>query len=187
MANNNPNYISNKQFFSEMVQYLNDRNQRLENGEEEPEIPEEIAHKIMLIAHRLSTKQNFYGYSYRDEMISDGIENAFKYLHKFDPQKSENPFAYFTQVMYNAFILRIKNEQKQAQTKELLKEKVSIGNDTAHNIQESDSGESYDNEYLDEIRETYGFDSEEERRRKFHERMETNEIFSPIEYYAGEQ
>jgi len=46
-------------------------------------------------------------------MVSDGIENCLMYLHNFNPDKSKNPFAYFTQIIYYAFIRRIQKEQKQ--------------------------------------------------------------------------
>jgi hypothetical protein len=54
---------------------------------------------------------------FRDEMISDGIENCLQYIHNFDPEKSSNPFAYFTQVIYFAFLRRIAKEKKQLEIK----------------------------------------------------------------------
>ena len=50
-------------------------------------------------------------------MISDGIENCLQYLDNFDPDKSNNPFAYFTQIIYYAFIRRIQKEKKQTTIK----------------------------------------------------------------------
>ena len=46
-------------------------------------------------------------------MISDGIENCLQYLDNFNPEKSNNPFAYFTQIIYYAFVRRIQKEKKQ--------------------------------------------------------------------------
>jgi len=66
-----------------------------------------------MIATRLSTKPNFVNYSYREEMISDGVENCICYIDNFDPLKSTNPFAYFTQIIYYAFLRRILKEKKQ--------------------------------------------------------------------------
>ena len=51
-------------------------------------------------------------------MISDGIENCLQYMDNFDPEKSKNPFAYFTQIIYYAFIRRIQKEKKQQQVKQ---------------------------------------------------------------------
>ena len=53
-------------------------------------------------------------------MISDGIENCLQYIHNFNPEKSNNPFAYFTQIIYYAFIRRIQKEKKQAHVKHQL-------------------------------------------------------------------
>jgi hypothetical protein len=50
-------------------------------------------------------------------MISDGIENCLMYFRNFDPTKSKNPFAYFTQIIYFAFLRRIMKEKKQLYVK----------------------------------------------------------------------
>lgn len=78
-----------------------------------PVIPDYIGQCLLLIANRLSHKPNFINYSYREEMISDGIENCIAYIDNFDPDKSKNPFAYFTQIIYYAFLRRIQKEKKQ--------------------------------------------------------------------------
>lgn len=106
-------YIDNKKFYTEMVKFWNACQQANENGEERPAIPNYVGECIMLIAQRLATRPNFVGYSYRDEMIGDGIENCLAYIHNFNPEKSTNPFAYFTQIIYYAFLRRIQKEKKQ--------------------------------------------------------------------------
>ena len=67
---------------------------------------------FLKIANHLSYRPNFINYTYRDDMISDGIENCLQYLDNFDPNKSNNPFAYFTQIIYYAFVRRIQKEKK---------------------------------------------------------------------------
>ena len=54
----------------------------------------------------------FSGYSFREEIVSDGIENMVMYFNNFDPEKSSNPFAYFTQIVYYAAYRRITKEEK---------------------------------------------------------------------------
>ncbi len=54
----------------------------------------------------------FINYSYRDEMISDGIENCIMYFKDYNPEIGQNPFAYFTQIIYYAFLRRIGKEEK---------------------------------------------------------------------------
>jgi len=106
-------YIDNKLFYTEMVKFWNSCQEANRLNEERPPIPEYVGKCIMLIAQRLATRPNFIGYSYRDEMIGDGIENCLTYIHNFNPEKSTNPFAYFTQIIYYAFLRRIQKEKKQ--------------------------------------------------------------------------
>jgi len=82
-----------------------------------PRVPNYIGECLYNIANRLSLKGNFVNYSYREEMISDGIENCLIYLNNFNPEKSDNPFAYFTQIIYFAFLRRIQKERKQLYVK----------------------------------------------------------------------
>jgi hypothetical protein len=102
------NYIDNAEFFKEITEY-----QKLCNDDKNVPIPESLAVYFMKIADNLSNKGNFLNYTFRDEMISDGIENCLQYLHNFNPAKSKNPFSYFTQIIFFAFVRRIKKEKKQ--------------------------------------------------------------------------
>lgn len=111
-------YVDNKKLYTEMILYLNKLNDAKENDTKLPRVSEYVGKTIYLIATRLATKPNFAGYSYKDEMISDGIENCLMYLHNFDPDKSKNPFAYFTTIIYYAFLRRIQREQKQQYIKQ---------------------------------------------------------------------
>jgi hypothetical protein len=107
------NYINNKTLFDEMSNYREKVIFAKEAGIPKPQIPTYVGQSLMLIAERLSRKGNFVNYSFRDEMISDGIENCILYIDNFDPAKSNNPFAYFTQIIKFAFIRRIQKEKKQ--------------------------------------------------------------------------
>ena len=82
-----------------------------------PDVTNYIGECFLKIANHLSYRPNFINYTYRDDMISDGIENCLQYMNNFDPDKSDNPFAYFTQIIYYAFIRRIQKEKKQMQVK----------------------------------------------------------------------
>jgi hypothetical protein len=84
---------------------------------EKPNIPNYIGECFLKIAEGLSHKPNFINYTYRDEMISDGVENCLMYFENFDPSKSNNAFAYFTQIIYYAFLRRIQKEKKQMYVK----------------------------------------------------------------------
>lgn len=106
-------YIDNKLFYTEMIKYHSAYQEAKRLGEDRPPVPNYVGKCIMLIAQRLATKPNFYNYSYKDEMIGDAVENCLRYLHNFNPEKTNNPFAYFTQIVYNAFLRRIEKEKKQ--------------------------------------------------------------------------
>lgn len=110
-------YVDNKRLYGEMIKYINAYNEAKEQGREPPKASNYIGECIWMIANRLSTNRNFIGYTYRDEMIGDAIENCLRYLHNFNPDKSNNPFAYFTQIMYYAFLRRIEKEKKQSYIK----------------------------------------------------------------------
>lgn len=107
------NYVNNAEFLNAIVMYRKQCGEAEESGESNPPIPNYIGQCIYQIATRLASKPNFSGYSYKDEMISDGLENAVQALNNFDPDKSSNPFAYFTQIIWYAFLRRIDKEKKQ--------------------------------------------------------------------------
>ena len=95
-------------------------------GKPQPPITNYIGECFLKIANHLSYRPNFINYTYRDEMISDGIENCLQYVHNFNPDKSNNPFAYFTQIIYYAFLRRIQKEKKQSHVKNKLIENMTV-------------------------------------------------------------
>ena len=110
-------YVDNKQLLAAMIVYKDEVKNALEKETERPRVPNYIGECIMKIAQHLSYKPNFINYTYKDEMISDGIENCLLYIDNFNPEKSSKPFAYFTQIIYYAFIRRIQKEKKQTYVK----------------------------------------------------------------------
>ena len=110
-------YINNEDFLKALVDYKARCLEASSQGADKPKIPNYIGECFMKIAEGLSHKPNFINYTYRDEMIADGIENCLMYFENFDPTKSKNPFAYFTQVIYFAFLRRIQKEKKQLYVK----------------------------------------------------------------------
>lgn len=110
-------YVNNKTLYEEMVKYREKLLSSQEDGSSPPRIPNYIGECMMMICKKLSTKPNFMNYSYREDMIADGIENCIASVNNFDPTKSTNPFAYFTQIAWNAFIRRIQFEKKQTYIK----------------------------------------------------------------------
>ena len=113
-----PHYVDNKKFLVAMTEYRELRIKAEEEGKKRPQVTNYIGECYLKIANHLSYRPNFINYTYRDDMISDGIENCLQYMDNFDPEKSKNPFAYFTQIIYYAFIRRIQKEKKQQEVKQ---------------------------------------------------------------------
>lgn len=143
-------YVDNKQFYAALVEYRDKQKVAKKEKKEAPRIPEYIGVCLYQIATRLSTKPNFINYTYRDEMISDGIENCINYLDNFDPDKSSNPFAYFTQIIYYAFLRRIQKEKKQLYIKHKSLENHVLES-TLSGDTEAIVGLDIDNEYMVEF------------------------------------
>ena len=116
-AKNKPHYVDNKKFLQAMIEYRDKCKKAEEKNRKKPDVTNYIGQCFLKIANHLSYRPNFINYTYRDDMISDGIENCLQYMNNFDPEKSDNPFAYFTQIIYYAFIRRIQKEKKQMQVK----------------------------------------------------------------------
>lgn len=105
-------YVDNKKFYQAFVDYHEKRDKALAEGREIPKLPNYIGECFMKIAEKFSHHVNFINYPYRQEMISDAIENCVMYAHVFNPKRGTNPFAYFSQVTWNAYIRRINRENK---------------------------------------------------------------------------
>jgi len=106
-------YVDNAKFLEAMIEYKKEYTIAINNDKDLPVISEYLGSVFLKIAQRLSFRPNFINYTFKNDMISDGIENCLHYIHNFNPEKSNNPFAYFTQIIYYAFIRRIQKEKKQ--------------------------------------------------------------------------
>jgi len=124
MAKNH--YVNNEDFLQAMIDFRESCEIAKNEGKPRPVIPEYIAKCIMMIAEKLSRKPNFYNYTFREDMVGDAIKNCILYIDNFDPSISRNPFAYFTQIIYFAFIQRIQKERKQLYVKYKSTEMLSV-------------------------------------------------------------
>ena len=122
-------YVDNAKFLEAMTEYKRDYDIALKNNKELPPVSEYLGSVFLKIAQRLSFRPNFINYTFKNDMISDGIENCLHYIHNFNPEKSNNPFAYFTQIIYYAFIRRIQKEKKQLYIKYKTMQNVEQGSD----------------------------------------------------------
>ena len=119
-------YVNNKELSEALIVYRAKVAHAKENDLPKPRITNYLGECFLKIATHLSYKPNFVNYMFRDDMISDGIENCVQYIHNFDPEKSRNPFAYFTQIIHYAFLRRIQKEKKQLDIKNKIIEKTGF-------------------------------------------------------------
>ena len=117
-------YVNNKELLEALIVYREKVAHAKENDLPKPRITNYLGSCFLKIATHLSYKPNFVNYMFREDMISDGIENCVQYIHNFDPEKSRNPFAYFTQIIHYAFLRRIQKEKKQLDIKTKIIEKT---------------------------------------------------------------
>ena len=143
-------YVNNKDFLAAMITYREDVNKAKEKNKDRPIVPTYVGECIMKIATHLARKPNFVNYTFKEEMISDGIENCLQYIDNFNPDNSNNPFAYFTQIIYFAFLRRIQKEKKNLFVKFKLSEHTNLF-DTTVEQQEHDTGKN-DGKFKDEIK-----------------------------------
>lgn len=119
-------YVDNKKFYEALVEYRKEVDYAKANGLEKPIVSRYLGECFIKIATHLSYKANFINYTFKDDMISDGIENCLTAVEKFDPERGMNPFAYYTQIVFFAFVRRIQKEKKQQATKYRMLENIDI-------------------------------------------------------------
>lgn len=118
----NPHYVNNKDFHDALVAYNMRIDVAKENGTPLPRISNYLGECFLKIATHLSYRPNFVNYMFREDMISDGVENCVQYIDRFDIERT-NPFAYFTQIVYYAFLRRIQREKRQMEIKDKIIER----------------------------------------------------------------
>ena len=168
-----PHYVNNKEFLQAMIEWNDRCNQAKEEGKQQPPITNYIGECFLKIANHLSYRPNFINYTYREEMISDGIENCLQYVHNFNPEKSNNPFAYFTQIIYYAFLRRIQKEKKQAHVKNKIIENMNVD----MFLTQEESGELTNNPYTEYLQKNYLPDEDVYKPKKKKDKPKGLELF----------
>ncbi len=169
-------YVNNKDFLAALIEYRASIKAAADAGKPRPRVPNYIGECVMKIATHLARKPNFINYTFKEEMIGDGIENCLQYIDNFDPEKSKNPFAYFTQIIWFAFLRRIQKEKKALYVKYKMTENVNIMNMTSEK-QSHDQGTNYNDEvkhseWSNEYMSNFIEDFEANKRRKVKKREE---------------
>ena len=171
-------YVNNKEFLEAISIYRSRVIRAKELGKPRPRVTNYLGECFLKIATHLSYKPNFVNYMFREDMICDGIENCLQYIDNFNPEKSGNPFAYFTQIIYFAFIRRIQKEKKHLYTKYKLSENANVFDMTSE--KQAGDSKSYDDgikygewsqEYMNDF-----INSFEENKRKKRVRKAVDEV-----------
>ncbi len=167
-------YVNNKDFLAALVVYRDQVAEAAKNDAPRPQVPNYVGECVMKIATHLARKPNFINYTFKDEMISDGIENCLQYIDNFNPDTSKNPFAYFTQIIWFAFLRRIQKEKKLLYTKYKLTEQINVMNITSDR-QDHDANADFNDsvkmtEWSEEYMHNFIKDFEENKRRQVKKR-----------------
>jgi len=154
-AKKKPHYINNKEFSLAVVEYVKTVNEAKEKGKPQPKVTDYIATCFIKIAEGLSHRPNFVRYTYREEMVMDGVENCLRAIMNYKIETATrtgnpNAFSYFTQIVYFAFIRRIAKEKKQQDIKMRFIEKMGIEDFTALGMDEAGAAETM--AYVDTLR-----------------------------------
>ena len=166
-------YVDNKQFLEAMKDYKKLCRKAKREKKEKPPVNNYLGSCFLKIENHLSYRPNFINYTFRDDMISDGIENCLQYLDNFDPVKSKNPFAYFTQIIFYAFVRRIQKEKKQT----TIKHKLIMDNnydDVA--LQPGDDSE-FKNQFREFLQKNTKFEEPKKVERKPRKKKTTSKFF----------
>lgn len=154
-------YVNNADFLKALIEHREKCAKALAEGKEKPIVSNYIGDCILKIANHLSYKPNFINYSYREDMILDGVENCIQYLDNFNPDKSSNPFAYFTQIIYYAFLRRIAKEKKQSYIKGKLIQDMPF---EMFETQDQDDDRDFHNQYMEFMQQNHQLDDFIERK-----------------------
>ena len=184
-TNTKKHYINNADFCKALTTYKDGVAAAKAVGKENPPIPEYIGECFIKIAEGLSHKPNFINYPFREEMVADGIENCLMYFANFDTSRSSNPFAYFTQIIYFAFLRRIQKEKKQLYVKYKATEQFGILDESEMLGYEEATGrqyEVYDNisEFIENFEETKKKKKEIKKNKGIEKFLEVDDVVEEV-------
>jgi hypothetical protein len=173
-------YVNNKEFLKALIEFREVLDKAEKEEKPRPQVPIYIAECYMKIGTHLATKPNFYNYTFREDMIMDGVENCLQYMDNFNPEKYDNPFAYFTQIIFFAFLRRIEKEKKNLYTKYKLTEHTNLFGVTAEdtsdaNVDTTMKHNEWSQEFIGDFVETF----EKHKRRKKKKRRSVDEFMEP--------
>ncbi len=138
-ASKDRHYVDKKRMYEDLKTWYPIRKAAVAEGRDPPDPPRYVSECLLKIVYGMATKNNFKNYTYVDEMIADGLENVVVALSSFNPDKSDNPFGYFSIVVFYAFVRRIAKEKRQTYIKYKVTEQMSLTNDLEKSFEHGES------------------------------------------------
>jgi hypothetical protein len=187
-AKKKPHYINNRDFSLAVVDYVSLANKAKEENKTIPKVTNYIATCFIKIAEGLSHRPNFVRYTYREEMVMDGVENCLRAINNYKIETATrtgkpNAFSYFTQIVYFAFIRRITKEKKQQDIKMRYIERMGIEDFTSMGMDDSGAAETM--AYVDTLRERISKVRHVDKKIKTFEKIEKKKEKEKLELFMG--
>lgn len=178
----NPHYVNNKEFYEAIKAYKLSVEESEASGKPKPKITKYLGECLLKIATRYSYKPNFINYTYREDMVLDAVENCILYFEKFDPNKTNNPFAYYTQIIHYAFLRRIAKEKKQSSIKAKMLTSMTVD---VFATQSHDEDGDFQNAYVEFLKINIDHENDQPKLKKEKVKVPGLELFMESEYDVG--
>jgi DNA-directed RNA polymerase specialized sigma subunit len=133
-------YLSNSQLFPEVLK-----------AKALGRVTEDLAKMLLMLARKYAQRPCFVSYTYKEDMISEAITNLCHNALKFNPEKSSNPFAYYTSCIHSSFLQFLNVEKKHRRIRDQLL--VDIGENPSFNFTDENKTNSQAGEFKQEINE----------------------------------
>lgn len=97
-------------------------------------ISDDLAGMLLTLASKYASKASFANYTFRDDMVAEALADLCKNALKFNPEKSNNPFAFYTSCIHNSFLGYLNVEKKQRKIRDQLL--VELGENPSYGFQD---------------------------------------------------
>lgn len=102
--------------------YLNNKDLLIafHESKEMGKMSDKLAHMLTVLCSRYARKGSFANYTYNDDMQAYAMMMLCKTWGAFNPERSSNPFAFYTQCIKSSFIQYLNQEKKQRDVRDLI-------------------------------------------------------------------
>ena len=104
------------------------------SAKEVGKLSDDLAKMLMMLTRKYAQRPCFSGYTYKEDMISEALANLCQNALKFNPEKSKNPFAFYTSCINNSFLQFLNVEKKHRRIRDQLL--IDMGENPSYNFAE---------------------------------------------------